>query len=94
MREDTQFKAALKWLRKRAGVTGLRHNPYEGRWEIIKVENVPQNPGESQHVSYGFRCPYNDLIVGGLCELEVAQVLLKHRLVTSYAGQELRRQMA
>jgi hypothetical protein len=40
----------------------------------------------------GFRCGYNDLIVGGLPSLELAGALKKFKMVISYTEWELERQ--
>ena len=50
----------------------------------MKIDSV-----EEDHIAYGCRSRYNDLIVGGLCDLETAQTLKRYKLVTSYVEQEL-----
>ena len=93
MQANGELTNALNWLEEHAGLTGLRRNAYEGRWEIVKIETVRDDPGGIERSAYGFRCRYNDVVVGGLCELEVAQVLMKHKLVGSYVEQELGREV-
>ncbi len=64
-----------------------------GRWEIVRLESLDAETGQpTGHTAYGFRNRYNDLIVGGLCDLETAQLIHRHHLATSYADQELERQ--
>ena len=59
----------------------------ESGWEIVRIESM-----EEEHVSYGFRSRYNDLIVGGLPSLEAAKALKAGKMVTSYVEWELKRQ--
>ena len=59
----------------------------ESGWEIVRIESMEEN-----RVSYGFRSRYNDLIVGGLPSLELAEVLKACKMATSYVDWELERQ--
>lgn len=79
------------WARLEAeGLSDLR--PYlepqeESDWEVVRIESM-----EEDRVSYGFRSRYNDLIVGGLPSLELAEVLRAYKMATSYVDWELERQ--
>lgn len=59
----------------------------ESGWEIVRIESM-----EEDHISYGFRSRYNDLLVGGLPSLELAKALEAGKMVTSYVDWELERQ--
>ena len=59
----------------------------ESGWEIIQIESM-----EEDHVSYGFRSRYNDLIVSGLPSLELAEAIKACKMATSYVDWELERQ--
>ena len=73
---------------ERAGYGLLTAEPEEERgWEIVRIETVGQN-----HVAYGFRATYNDLIVGGLCDLQTAEDIKECRMIGSYVDFELERQ--
>jgi len=79
------------WTRLEAeGLSDL--GPYlepqeESGWELVRIESM-----EEGRVSYGFRCRYNDLTVGGLPSLELAEVLKACKMATSYVDWELERQ--
>lgn len=79
------------WARLEAeGLSDLR--PYlrsqeESGWEVVGIESM-----EEDHVSYGFRSRYNDLVVGGLPSLELAKALQAGKIATSYVYWELERQ--
>lgn len=92
METDRKLSAVLRWLDKHSAPEGLRADPDEGRWEIVRIETVRDDPAEREHIAYGFRCSYNDLIVGGLCELSVARMIARHKLAGSYVEYELWRQ--
>ena len=59
----------------------------EHGWEIVRIETVGED-----HVAYGFRARYNDLIVGGLCDLQTAEDIRECRMIGSYVDFELERQ--
>lgn len=79
------------WARLGAeGLSDLRpclKSQEESGWEIVRIESM-----EEDRVSYGFRSRYNDLIVGGLPSLELAEILKAYKMVTSYTEWELERQ--
>lgn len=56
-------------------------------WEIVRIETVG-----GDHVAYGFRATYNDMIVGGLTDLRTAEDIKECRMIGNYAEQELERQ--
>ncbi len=66
---NPEESSVLYELRERAALEGLWQDPDEtkGAWEIVKITSV-----DSDHVAYGFRAPYNDLIAGGLTSLDIA----------------------
>lgn len=70
------------------GLLNLEPDEEEIGWEIIRIESMEEN-----HIAYGFRCRYNDLIVGGLPTLELAEAIKKLKMVTSYVEWELERQV-
>ena len=59
----------------------------EHGWEVVRIETVG-----GDHVAYGFRAKYNDLIVGGLCDLQTAEDIKECRMIGSYVDFELERQ--
>ncbi|OGO05104.1 MAG: hypothetical protein A2Y60_01695 [Chloroflexi bacterium RBG_13_54_9] len=73
---------------ERAGYGFLRSSPEEETgWEIVRIETI----GTDQ-IRYGFRAPYNDLIVSGLASLQEAKDIAECRMITSYVEMELQRQ--
>lgn len=74
---------------ERAGYDFLKSSPEEETgWEIVRIETVG-----GDHISYGFRAKYNDLIVGGLTSLQDAKDIAECRMITSYVETELERQL-
>lgn len=84
-----EFEQALKLI-EQEGYESLRIDPDEpeNSWEVVRIESMG-----SQHVSYGFKSNYNDLLVGGLTSLELAKAMKMCKMISSYVDMELERRL-